>query len=210
MSRTVGVIDYGMGNLRSVEKALIAVGARARVIETGREIRDAKALVLPGVGAFGQAVDRLKSKGLFGPIQDALQIRKPFLGICLGLQLLFEKSEESPRSRGFGYLKGSVVRFKSRRKKPFKVPHMGWNTIKINRSVNNPFLKGISDGEFFYFVHSFFPVPCDSSLTATTTQYGQSFCSAVASPNLFACQFHPEKSGKKGLQILSNFARRAA
>lgn len=210
MIRTIGVIDYGMGNLRSVEKALITVGARARVIGTAREIREAKALVLPGVGAFGQAVDHLKSKGLFGPIQEALQTGKLFLGICLGLQLLFEKSEESPRSRGLGYLKGSVVRFKSPRKRPFKVPHMGWNTIKINHSVKNPFLKGISDGEFFYFVHSFFPVPSDSSLISTTTQYGKSFCSAVTGPNLFACQFHPEKSGNKGLRILRNFVRRAA
>jgi len=210
MNRYIGVIDYGMGNLRSVEKALLSVGARARVISTAREVRQAKALVLPGVGAFGQAVDRLKEKGLFRPIQEALQSEKPFLGICLGLQLLFEKSEESPRSRGLGFLKGSVVRFNSPRGRSLKVPHMGWNTITTNRSLKTPFLSGIADGEFFYFVHSFFPLPADASATAATTHYGRSFCAAVAGPRLFACQFHPEKSGKKGLQILSNFSRRAA
>ena len=210
MSRYIGVIDYEMGNLRSVEKALISVGARAKVIHTAKGIRDAKAIVLPGVGAFGQAVDRLKAKGLFLPIQEALRRGKPFLGICLGLQLLFEKSEESPRSRGLGFLKGSVIRFKSSPRKPLKIPHIGWNTLKLNASLKSPFLKGIADGEFFYFVHSFFPVPDDMSLAAAKTQYGGPFCSAVAGPAFFACQFHPEKSGKKGLQILSNFSKRAA
>jgi len=125
------------------------VGARAKVIHTAKEVREAKAIVLPGVGAFGEAVDRLKSKGLFQPLQEALRDGKPFLGICLGLQLLFEKSEESPGRRGLGFLKGGVVRFRSSGPRALKVPHIGWNTIEINRSLKSPFLQGITDGEYF-------------------------------------------------------------
>ncbi len=205
----IGVIDYGMGNLRSVQKALESVGAKARVINTARDVRAAAALVLPGVGAFGQAAARLRATGLFAPLGEALTKQKPFMGICLGLQLLFERSEESPSAKGFGYVKGSVVRFKRFPVLSLKVPHMGWNTIDTQGS-KVPALRGIAAGDYFYFVHSYFPVPKEPHWTVAKTQYGQDFCAAIAARNLFACQFHPEKSGKKGLRILKNFTQMAA
>jgi glutamine amidotransferase len=209
VSASIAVIDYGMGNLRSVQKALEAVGARARVTDSAAEVREAQAVVLPGVGAFGEAVRRLQKQKLWGAIEDTLTTQKPFLGICLGLQLLFESSEESPRVKGLGYLKGPVVRFKSRRKSPLKVPHIGWNSVELNRKNRSPWMKGLRPGEFFYFVHSFFPAPNDRNVIAATTPYGEDFCSAAAGESYFATQFHPEKSGDQGLRLLKAFVKRA-
>ncbi len=199
----IAIIDYGMGNLRSVQKALEKVGAKAVVTQSAAAIRSAKGVVLPGVGAFGEAVRRLKQYRLMKPLQEALASGKPFLGICLGLQLLFENSQESPGVKGLGHFKGSVVRFKGPRYKALKVPHMGWNTVSVK--TKTPYLKGIRAEDSFYFVHSFYPEPKDRSICATETPYGKSFCSAVAYGRLFASQFHPEKSGAKGLRILRNF-----
>jgi len=207
MSTYVAVVDYGMGNLRSVEKALQAVGAKTRITNSAGVVRQAAAVVVPGVGAFGQAVHRLKQKGLFGPLRDCLNHNKPFLGICLGLQMLFEKSEESPGVRGFGFLKGAVVRFKEAYQSKIKVPHMGWNTLSRGQAGDSLCLKGVAAGDRFYFVHSYFPVPQDKSWVAASTFYGTTFCSAVSHGRLFASQFHPEKSGDKGLHILRNFVR---
>lgn len=199
----IALIDYGMGNLRSVQKALEKVGGRVQLTDSPRVIRSAKAVVLPGVGAFGQAAKRLRAKGLDRAIQDTLNEGKPFLGICLGLQLLFERSEENPGIQGLGFFKGSVVRF---RHKTLKVPHMGWNNLSLS-SRPGSCLKNIGKNDHFYFVHSYFPAPKDKKIIAATTRYGSRFCSAAAQGPVTATQFHPEKSGRQGLRLLSNFVR---
>jgi glutamine amidotransferase len=210
MKPRIAVIDYEMGNLHSVAKAIERAGASVTVTDSPSVIHRADGVVLPGVGAFGEAAKRLRLKKLMTPIREALVKQKPFLGICLGLQLLFERSEESPGAKGLGYLKGSVVRFRMPKRSSLKVPHMGWNTVKRGPAALSPVLKDIKTGNYFYFVHSFFPVPLDRAVIATETEYGRPFCSAIAKGRLFASQYHPEKSGERGQRILRNFVKAVA
>jgi len=198
----IAVIDYGMGNLRSVQKGLQRIGARAEITRDPTVIAGARGIVLPGVGAFNACMQNLTNYDLTGPIKEAVRQRKPFLGICLGFQLLFTESEEFGPEKGLNLFPGRVVGF--RHDNGLKVPHMGWN--RIEKKKESPFLEGISDGDYVYFVHSYFVVPEDESLIATTTPYGVSFASSIATDHLFACQFHPEKSQELGLRILANFA----
>lgn len=196
----ITVIDYGMGNLRSVSKALEHFGAEVTVSGDPQVIQKADKVVLPGVGAFGDAMHELETRGLIAPVQTAAKT-KPFLGICLGLQLLFDSSEESPNVRGLGILPGDVRRFRSA---DIKIPHMGWNQVAIKKE--HPLFKNMPDQSFFYFVHSFYAVPAKKELVAGETEYGkETFASIVADKNIFATQFHPEKSQKAGLTILKNF-----
>jgi len=198
------VIDYGLGNLRSVTKALEAVGAEAELSSDPEEIVSARGLVLPGVGAFSAGMANLRSLGLLPAIQQRISEGKPLLGICLGLQLLFTVSEEHGQHDGLNTIGGRVVKFAG----DLKIPHMGWNTI---RPVRGPpaanLFGGIPDDSFFYFVHSYYVVPDDRSVVAATTEYGVEFASAIARDNLFGVQFHPEKSGDPGLKVLENFVK---
>jgi len=197
----IAIIDYGMGNLRSVSKAFEAVGHQAIVTREVASIQNASHVVLPGVGAFGDCMSNLKQYGLIEPIKAAIRSGKPFLGICLGFQLLFTESEEFGRHEGLDILPGKV-RFFSK-DQALKVPHMGWNQIAIQRPC--PVFEGIADGSNWYFVHSFFVDPRDKQITATTTTYGLSFTSSIWKDNVVACQFHPEKSQAVGLQLIKNF-----
>ena len=197
----IAVIDYEMGNLRSVQKALEHVGARAVITRDPAVIAAADAAVLPGVGAFGMCMENLRRHGLIAPVKDYVATGRPFLGICLGMQLLFDGSEEFGPVAGLGVLRGRVVRFPP--SPELKVPHMGWNAVRVARRT--PTLAGIDDGDYVYFVHSYYPVPADPAVVATTTGYGVEFASSVARDNVFACQFHPEKSQRVGLRILENF-----
>ena len=197
----IAIVDYGMGNLRSVEKALAKVGADARIVSSARAIEDAEAVVLPGVGAFRDCVKNLDELKLREAIIKSIRSGKPFLGICLGLQVLFTESQEFGRCNGFDVFKGKVVRFPEGN--VLKVPHMGWNNIKIINKA--PVLKDIPDGTSFYFVHSYYVVPEDSSIIATTTGYGIEYTSMVWKDNVFATQFHPEKSQAMGLKLLNSF-----
>ena len=202
----IAVVDYGMGNLRSVQKALQRVGGDARVVETPDELARADKIVLPGVGAFRDAMDRLRDQSLTGPLTDAIRAGRPFLGICLGLQLLFEVSHEDGRHDGLGVLAGEVVRFdfaSGGRGRALRVPQMGWNRIRWRRRC--PLLEGIEHGAYVYFAHSYHVAPADESITLTTTEYGYRFPSSVWRDNLFATQFHPEKSQAVGLKLLENF-----
>ena len=200
----IAIVDYGMGNLRSVKKAFESLGFLPTVTRNPEEILNSDGLVLPGVGAYGDCMENLEDFGLVDPIKSFINTGKPFLGICLGLQLLFEKSEESPGVNGLGILKGRVVRFPRFDEQRLKVPHMGWNQVEVERSL--PILKDIRSGSWFYFVHSYFPEPENSSVIVGKTQYGIEFISAIERDNIFACQFHPEKSSTLGLKILQNFA----
>jgi glutamine amidotransferase len=195
----IAIIDYGMGNLRSVEKGFQKVGVGARVVTDPLAIDDAPAIVLPGVGAFRDCMKNLEQMSLAEPIIRSIRKGKPFLGICLGLQVLFTESEEFGICKGFNLLSGRVVKFHA----GLKVPHMGWNNVEIVRKP--PILDGIPDESFFYFVHSFYVVPRDSNVIATTTDYGNTFTSMVWRDNIFATQFHPEKSQGTGLRVLKNF-----
>jgi len=203
----IAVIDYEMGNLRSVQKALEHVGATAVVTRDPDVIASAAAAVLPGVGAFGACMQNLRRHGLVEPVRIFIASGRPFLGICLGMQLLFEESDEFGPVRGLGVLRGQVVRFAPDPSGARKVPHMGWNALAVKRRA--PHLAGIKDGTQVYFVHSYYPVPADEDVVATTTDYGGAFTSAVWHENVFACQFHPEKSQRVGLRLLANFARLA-
>jgi len=196
----IAIIDYGMGNLRSVEKGFQRIGAEARIVSNARAVDDAHGIVLPGVGAFRDCMRNLKERRLIKSILNSIKAGKPYLGICLGLQVLFTESEEFGICEGFNIFKGKVVRFPSG---GLKVPHMGWNTIQILRRP--PILDGITDGSFFYFVHSYYVVPEDKDIIATTTEYGETFTSMVWKENIFAMQFHPEKSQELGLRILKGF-----
>ena len=199
---SVAIVDYGMGNLSSVAKACAFLGTPAVVTSDPKRIARAGKIILPGVGAFGAAMGELKKRRLIEPVLVSVVREKPLLGLCLGLQLLFESSEESPGVRGLGILPGKVKRFP--RKKGLKVPHMGWNRLEISR--RNPLLAGLPDGAFMYFVHSFYAEPGDRSLVAARTGYGRSFPSVVwDGGHIWATQFHPEKSQKWGLRILRNF-----
>ncbi len=195
----IAIVDYGMGNLRSVEKGFKKVGVDAVVTSSPKTIDDADAIVLPGVGAFRDCIRNLTDLSLTEAIGRSIEKGKPYLGICLGLQVLFSESEEFGRCRGLDIFRGRVVRFQIRE----KVPHMGWNTIQIaNRP---PILSDIPDDSYFYFVHSFYVVPDDAGVTAATTDYGVTFTSMIWKDNVFATQFHPEKSQELGLRILEGF-----
>jgi glutamine amidotransferase len=197
------IIDYGMGNLRSVQKGFERMGFTARITRDLGEITSARGVVLPGVGAFQACMDNLRRFELIDPIREIVKQQKPFLGICLGFQLLFSESEEFGKQKGLDLFPGQVVGFATR--DGLKVPHMGWNSIRKRRE--SPFLDGISDGDYLYFVHSYHVVPEHSSAVATTTHNGSDFVSSIATDRLFACQFHPEKSQQLGLRILANFGR---
>lgn len=198
----IAIIDYQMGNLRSVQKSFEKVGHEAVITCDPSELSRAERIVLPGVGAFEDAIAEIKRRDLVGPIHDAIEANKPFLGICLGLQLLFDVSYEGGEIEGLGVLRGKVLRFDLPHE--FKVPHMGWNQALIRRRA--PTLDGIEDGTHFYFVHSYYVAPDDSSVVAIEADYGHPFCAAVWRHNLFATQFHPEKSQADGLRLLKNFA----
>lgn len=199
----ISIVDYGMGNLRSVEKAFVQGGAAAKLISTPEEVLTAEKLVLPGVGAFGDAVKHLLHAGLVPALKEAAASGTPLLGICLGAQLLFNSSEENPEVPGLGIFQGRVRKFDDA--PGLKVPHMGWNVLKVN--PNSRLLTDLDDGgePHVYFVHSFYMEPEDPSIVAATTHYGSDFASAVESGNVFGVQFHPEKSQQCGLRILRNF-----
>jgi glutamine amidotransferase len=203
MKPKIVIIDYGMGNLRNVQKGFEHVGAEATVTRNKKEIAGAPAIVLPGVGAFGDCMENLEKYGLIEPILRSVEKGKPYLGICLGLQILFSESEEFGNKKGLDLIKGKVVRFQP--DPEHKVPHMGWNTIEKVGEV--PLLDGIESGTFFYFVHSYYVNPDEGKWNLTLTHYGIPFVSSIRKENLFATQFHPEKSQQKGLKILENFAR---
>ena len=205
----ISIIDYGMGNLRSVQKGFEKAGCKAKIINTPAQIHDAEALVLPGVGAFKNCFQNLDSLKLITPVLKSISSGKPFMGICVGLQLLFSESEEFGKTPGLDIIKGKVVRFDPEKLKKMsnenlKIPHMGWNNINIKK--HSPHLKNIRDNSFFYFVHSYYVVPEDADVVITTTNYGIEFVSSIRKDNVFACQFHPEKSQSTGLQVLKNFA----
>ena len=204
----IALIDYDSGNLRSVHKALLAVGADVRVVRSPAGLAEAHAVVLPGVGAFDDCINALQKQEMLAASLAAIRAGKPFLGICVGYQALFEGSEEyNSCAAGLGWFKGRVVRFDP--KHGLKIPQIGWNQINFARP-ECPLFKGIADGSYFYFVHSFFPQPADESVVASRTDYGHSFSSAVWRDNVFATQFHPEKSQGVGLQLLKNFTDFAA
>jgi glutamine amidotransferase/cyclase len=197
------LLDYGAGNVRSVINALERLGQTVRVARRGADILSADRLVFPGVGSFGSMMHHLESKGFAGPLRQYLAANRPFLGICLGLQALFEHSDESPGVPGLGVLRGRVQRFAV----DLAVPHIGWNGFRAVQP--SPLLAGLRGDEKLYFVHAYHVVPDDESLTLTTTDYGCRFTSSIQRGNLLATQFHPEKSGPVGLQMLENFLRRA-
>ena len=200
----IAIIDYGMGNIHSVNKALQLLQAKTLVTNKPEDIKKAQKLVLPGVGAFDDAMAELKKQGLISCIEEQVKDKKPFLGICLGMQLFFEKSQEAQKYKGFGFFKGSVKRFKE--SKELKVPHMGWNQLK-QIADKCPLLKGVREGEYVYFCHSYYPSPLDKKVIAATTDYGADFASVVWKDNLYGVQFHPEKSQKTGLRMLENFVK---
>ena len=204
----ITLIDYGSGNLRSVEKALLKVGADVRVVKSPAEMTDARAVVLPGVGAFDDCVQALEKQDLLRAVRRFIGTGRPFLGICVGYQALFERSEEfNSCAAGLGVFQGKVVRFSARN--GVKIPQIGWNQIDITKA-DCPLYRGIESGSYVYFVHSFFPQPVDETIVATRTHYGDAFASSVWKDNVFATQFHPEKSQKVGLQLLKNFVELAA
>jgi glutamine amidotransferase len=205
MSKIV-IVDYGMGNLRNVQKGFERIGMEARLTRNKGEIERAWAIVLPGVGAFKDCMENLERHGLVEPLLRSIEKGKPYLGICLGLQILFSDSEEFGSHPGLDVIKGKVVRFKA--DPEHKVPHMGWNTVTVEREVE--MLRGVENGDFFYFVHSYYVVPEEKQWISTWTDYGISFVSSVSRENIFATQFHPEKSQQKGLRILENFVRSIA
>jgi len=205
----IAVIDYGMGNLRSVQKSLEFVGAKVIVTHDPDLILNANSVVLPGVGAFKDCMANLKKLKLVDPIRKFIDGGKPFLGICLGLQVLFEESEEYGPVAGLGILPGKVVKFpggssETKNGRPIKIPHMGWNQIKVKKNV--PLFRGVGDAPYFYFVHSYYVVPEDQNMIATVTNYGVEFVSGIQHKNIYAFQFHPEKSQTLGLSILERFS----
>ncbi len=214
MDKFIAVIDYGLGNLRSVSKALEAVGAKTKVTNEPKDIANASALVLPGVGAFYRAMENFSNLGVLSSIFKAIKSGKPFLGICLGLQLLFTESEEHGRHKGFDILKGKVKKIDSQ----VKIPHMGWNQVKVrktedrkqkteSRGQKTDIFKDIPDKSYFYFDHTYYVEPEDKEIIIATTKYGRDFVSAVNKDNIWGLQFHPEKSTALGLKILGNFCR---
>jgi len=203
----IALVDYGSGNLRSVFKALRYVGAEVRVVQRPEELRDARAAVLPGVGAFDDCMHALQRQELLEALRQFIRAGRPFLGICVGYQALFERSEEfNSCAAGLGLFRGRVVRF--REQPGLKIPQMGWNQIEILRP-ECPLYRGIPSGCYVYFVHSFFPRPESEEIVATRTVYGEPFASSIWADNVFATQFHPEKSQRVGLRLLRNFVELA-
>lgn len=198
----IAIIDYGVGNLFSLSSSFAAVGADSRITSSMDEIRAADKLILPGVGAFGDAAAKLKKTGLDTVIKEEVKKGKPLLGICLGMQLLFEKSYEFGEYEGLGLISGEVVPMKGRLPADLKIPHIGWNALSLYGK--SPIFRYLKDGDHMYFVHSFFADRCEESVIAKT-EYGISLTAAVGRDNIFGCQFHPEKSGDKGLLILKAF-----
>ena len=201
VDKMITVIDYGMGNIKSVRHAFVTQGYTVEVTGNPGRLEKAKGLVLPGVGAFGEAVYNLNRQGALGIIREKVLSGTPFLGICLGMQLIFEKSEEAPGVKGLSLLKGSVVRFRGN----FKVPLIGWNRVFLKRKCR--LFEGIGDGSFFYFVHSYFVKPAFLGDVAAYSNHGNPFPAAVVKKNFFGLQFHPEKSSGEGLKIIDNFGK---
>jgi glutamine amidotransferase len=203
----IALLDYGSGNLRSVHKALLKVGAEVRIAQRPAEMADARAVVLPGVGAFDDCIQAMEKQSLLEASRKFIQSGRPFLGICVGYQALFEKSEEfNSCAAGMGIFKGSVVRFANGN--GLKIPQIGWNQLEVVQP-QCPLFRNMAKASYVYFVHSFFPKPADLSIVATRTTYGETFASAIWKDNVFATQFHPEKSQKVGLQLLKNFVELA-
>jgi len=200
------IVDYGMGNLKSVENAAAYLGKRAIITDSASRIRKAGKIVFPGVGHFGKAVKELKSRKIFDVLKERIEAGVPFLGICLGMQLLLERSEEALGVKGLSVIEGQVKRFKT---KDLIVPHMGWNKVTSNKAHNakktGNIFKGIPEGTYFYFAHSFYCVPAQSCAALTTTKYGVAFASSVQKGNVYGVQFHPEKSQRFGLKVFDNF-----
>jgi len=212
LDKKVVIIDYGMGNLFSIKNACAHVGIESRITSCIDEVLSSDGIILPGVGAFGKAIDTLESLGLLLVIRSSIESGKPFMGICLGLQLLMTESCEFGKHKGLNLISGSVKRFENEvlDNRILKVPHVGWNEIilkeKIGSKSGHTFLKDFNSCEYMYFVHSYYVEPEDKSIVLTTTKYGSiEFCSSIQYKNIFACQFHPERSGEKGLQIYRNF-----
>ncbi|NQT95096.1 MAG: imidazole glycerol phosphate synthase subunit HisH [Candidatus Omnitrophica bacterium] len=199
----ITIVDYGMGNLASVANAIKKYTKDVRISSKAVDVGKTDKLVLPGVGAFKDAYDEIEKRNLRKPVLDFIASGKPFLGICLGLQLLFTKSYEDGEHPGFDIIKGEVVAFD--KAKGLKVPHMGWNRISQDKNKDCPLLKGVVGGAYMYFVHSYYVAPQDSSVVLTTTDYGLDFCSMAWKDNIYAMQFHPEKSQEEGLKIIKNF-----
>jgi imidazole glycerol-phosphate synthase subunit HisH len=198
----IHIVDYGMGNLRSVQKAFERLGIEATIAARPSELTDVSKMVLPGVGAFRDAISELRKHDMVGPIRDHIDAGRPFLGICLGLQLLFDVSYEDGEWEGLGIVPGSVVRFEDQ--PDLKIPHMGWNSLEF--AHDSPLQAGLATGSHVYFVHSYYVVPDDESLVLARSEHGIKFCAAIHRDNLFATQFHPEKSQSVGLTLLKNFA----
>jgi glutamine amidotransferase len=197
----ITIIDYGMGNLRSVQKGFEKVGFSAEITSDSEKILPAEGVVLPGVGAFGDAMDNLRSADLIEVIEEVIENGTPFLGICLGLHLLFSTSEEWGTQEGLDIISGRVVKFPDNLNK--KIPHMGWNQLNFKKDVD--LFTGLEPGDFQYFVHSYYVIPDKEEVIATTTDYGIEFVSSIQRDNIYAVQYHPEKGSKKGLEILENF-----
>ncbi len=193
------VVDYGVGNLRSITRGLEKAGAKVKLTRSVEDLIEAEAVVLPGVGAFRDALKNIEP--LRNILLQEVKNGKPFLGICLGLQILFEESTEGGRTQGLSLIKGKVVKLPD----SVKVPHIGWNTIEIKK--RNPLLNDVAEGAYFYFVHSYYAIPEDEEVIVATTKYGVEFPSVICNGNIFATQFHPEKSGEVGLRVLRNFVR---
>ncbi|MBN1899528.1 MAG: imidazole glycerol phosphate synthase subunit HisH [Spirochaetes bacterium] len=202
LSKKIAIIDYKMGNLHSVFNAFQYLKIPVEFTHEKEKILNCAGIVLPGVGAFGDAMKNLQYLGLVDLIKQEISSKKPYLGICLGLQLLFEQSEECRGKRGLNIFKGKVVRFRS---KGIKVPHIGWNQLCLKKK--SELFKGIQQGSYFYFVHSYYVAPEDKNIIATTTEYGEEFVSSISLDRVFGVQFHPEKSQDKGMEMIKNFAR---
>jgi len=199
--KKIGVIDYGSGNLRSVTKSLEAAGSSPDLVTTVAQLEACDAIVVPGQGAFGDCAKNLSASGMWDAIAEWIKAGRPYLGICLGYQLLFETSEESPGTKSLGIFPGKVVRFTP---DAGKIPHMGWNQLK---DTKGPLFAGMEDDPFFYFVHSYYPIPADASLTSAYCEYGGRFAASISSGAIHATQFHPEKSQASGQALLKNFLK---
>ena len=200
----IGVIDYGAGNLRSVCNSLKKLSVDCHVVKAPSDLNKIQTMIFPGVGSFGDSSDQLKKQSLFEPIREWIINDRPFLGICIGLQMLFDSSEESPGSEGLGIIPGKVIKFSEQTN--LKVPHMGWNKVQI-KNLNDPVWQKIDDLTHFYFVHSYFPKPDNPEVSSSTTGYGVDFTSSIRFGNIFGTQFHPEKSQKSGLRLIENFLK---
>ena len=200
----IGVIDYGAGNLRSVCNSLKKLSVDCHVVKAPSDLNKIQTMIFPGVGSFGDSSDQLKKQSLFEPIREWIINDRPFLGICIGFQMLFDSSEESPGSEGLGIIPGKVIKFSEQTN--LKVPHMGWNEVQI-KNLNDPVWQKIDDLTHFYFVHSYFPKPDNPEVSSSTTGYGVDYTSSIRFGNIFGTQFHPEKSQKSGLRLIENFLK---